>query len=305
VLLVFGSINVDLLFKVASLPRPGETVLCPGYELAAGGKGANQATAAARAGAVVRMIGHVGDDSFGRFAREAMVAAGVDCAAIATSRKATGIAVIGVDQDAENQIMVASGANLDTAAGQVADSELASGVTVLCQNEVHAEAGFALLERAKAGGARTILNLAPAGPVPPQVLGLLDVLVVNEIEGRMAAGCADGAEVAAFARDLATTYDLTCVVTLGAEGALAIGPNLALCVAALPVEPVDTTGAGDAFVGVLAASLDLGRELGPALRRASVAAGLACTRLGAQTSQPSAAQIEARLAEVSAPVPLD
>jgi ribokinase len=305
VLLVFGSINVDLLFKVPSLPRPGETVLCPGYERAAGGKGANQATAAARAGAVVRMIGHVGDDSFGRFAREAMVAAGVYCAAIGTSPKATGIAVIGVDQDAENQIIVASGANLDTAAGQVKDSELASGVTVLCQNEVRAEASLALLERAKARGARTILNLAPAGTVPPSVLSMIDLLVVNEIEGRMAAGCADGAEVAAFARDLATTYDLTCVVTLGAEGALAIGPNLALRVAALPIEPVDTTGAGDAFVGVLAASLDLGHELGAALRRASVAAGLACTKLGAQTSQPSAAQIEARLAEVPAPVPLD
>jgi ribokinase len=134
---------------------------------------------------------------------------------------------------------------------------------------------------------------------------MLDVLVVNKIEGRMAAGCAADAEVAAFARDLATTHDLTCVVTLGAEGALAIGPNSALRVAALPVEPVDTTGAGDAFVGVLAASLDLGHELGAALRRASVAAGLACTGLGAQTSQPSAAQIEARLAELAAPVPLD
>ncbi len=273
-LLVFGSINVDLLFKVESLPRPGETVLCPGYELAAGGKGANQAAAAARAGAAVRMIGHVGDDSFGRFARQAMVAAGVDCAAIATSRRATGVAVIGVDQGAENQIMVASGANLDTDADQVADREFAPGVTVLCQNEVRPEASFALLERAKARGARTILNLAPAGAVPPQILSALDVLVVNEIEGRMAAGCASDAEVAAFARDLAITHDLTCVVTLGAAGALAIGPNLALRVAALPVEPVDTTGAGDAFVGVLAASLDLGHELGAALRRASVAAGL-------------------------------
>ena len=149
-LLVFGSINVDLLFKVESLPRPGETVLCPGYELAAGGKGANQAAAAARAGAAVRMIGHVGDDSFGRFARQAMVAAGVDCAAIASSRRATGVAVIGVDQGAENQIMVASGANLDTDADQVADREFAPGVTVLCQNEVRPEASFALLERAKA-----------------------------------------------------------------------------------------------------------------------------------------------------------
>ena len=100
--------------------------------------------------------------------------------------------------------MVASGANLDTDADQVADRELAPGVTVLCQNEVRPEATFALLERAKAGGARTILNLAPAGAVPPQVLSTLDVLVVNEIEGRMAAGCASDAEVAAFARDLAT-----------------------------------------------------------------------------------------------------
>ena len=304
-LLVFGSVNVDLLFKVESLPRPGETVLCPGYELAAGGKGANQAAAAGRAGAAVRMIGHVGDDSFGRFARQAMVAAGVDCARVATSRRATGIAVIGVDQGAENQIIVASGANLDTDPDQIPDLELAPGATVLCQNEVRPEATFVLLERANARGARTILNLAPVGAVPPRILSMLDVLVVNEIEGRMAAGHASGVEVAAFARDLATAHDLTCVVTLGAEGALAISPKGALRVAALPVEPVDTTGAGDAFVGVLAACLDLGHALGAALRRASVAAGLACTRLGAQTSQPTAAQIEARLGELAAPVPLD
>jgi ribokinase len=304
VLLVFGSINVDLLFKVATLPRPGETVLCPAYEVAPGGKGANQATAAARAGAAVRMVGHVGDDGFGRLARAAMAAAGVDCAGVATSRRATGIAVIGVDEAAENQIMVASGANLDTCADQVRDLDLAPGVTVLCQNEVRPGATFALLERAKAQGARTMLNLAPAGAVPAQVLDALDYLVVNEVEGRTAAGRPGGAAVAAFARDLATAHDLTCVVTLGAEGALALGPKAALRVAALPIEPVDTTGAGDAFVGVLAASLDLGHDLGPALRRASVAAGLACTRLGAQASQPTAAQIEARLPDLPASAPL-
>jgi ribokinase len=305
VLLVFGSINVDLLFEVRTLPRPGETVLCPGYEVAAGGKGANQATAAARAGATVRMIGQVGADSFGHFAREAMAAAGVDCAGIATSSRATGIAVIGVDQAAENQIMVASGANLDTGADQVAHVDLAPGTTLLCQNEVRPEATFALLARAKARGARTVLNLAPAGEVPAAVLAAVDYLVVNEVEGRMAAGRRDGAAVAAFARDLARQHDLTCVVTLGAKGALAIGPKSAQRIAAMPIEPVDTTGAGDAFVGVLAAALDLGQDLGAALRRASVAAALACTRLGAQTSQPAAAQIDARLGELAAPVPLD
>jgi ribokinase len=302
--LVFGSINVDLLFKVEALPRPGETVLCPGYEVAAGGKGANQAAAAARAGAVVRMVGHVGDDSFGRFAREAIAAAGVDCAGIASSNRATGIAVIGVDRAAENQIMVASGANLDTGADQVAAADLARGVTVLCQNEVRPKATFALLERARARGARTVLNLAPAGAVPPQVLNAVDYLVVNEVEGRMAAGHAETADVSEFGRELALRHDLTCVITLGSEGALAIGPKIALRIAALPIEPVDTTGAGDAFVGVLAASLDLDHDLGAALWRASVAAGLACTKLGAQTSQPTAAQIEARLGQLAAPVAL-
>jgi ribokinase len=180
---------------------------------------------------------------------------------------------------------------------------LAPGVTVLCQNEVRPEATFALLERAKARGARTILNLAPAGALPARVLDALDYLVVNEVEGRTAAGCPRSAAVVAFARDLATTHDLTCIVTLGAEGVIAIGPKAALRLPALPIEPVDTTGAGDAFVGVLAASLDLGHDLGAALRRASVAAGLACTRLGAQTSQPTAAQIEARLGALPAPVP--
>lgn len=303
-LLVFGSVNVDLLFRVEALPRPGETVLCPGYEVAAGGKGANQATAAARAGAAVRMIGHVGDDGFGQFARAALEAAGVDCTNVVTSRRATGVAVIGVDRAAENQILVASGANRDTGAEQVADADLAPGVTLLCQNEVPPEATSALLERAKARGARTILNLAPAGAVPPRVLSALDVLVVNEVEGRLAAGQSEAADVAAFARDLARRHQLTCVVTLGAEGALAIGPEGGQRIAALPVEPVDTTGAGDAFVGALAASLDLGDDLGMALRRASVAAGLACTGLGAQTSQPTAAQIAARLGDLPPPTPL-
>jgi ribokinase len=300
-LLVFGSLNADLLFQVEALPRPGETVLCPGYELAAGGKGANQATAAAKAGAVVRMVGHVGGDSFGQFLREMLAAAGVDGAKIATSTNATGIAAIAVDRLAENQIIVASGANLDSHAGQVEDRELAPGVTVLCQNEIQPEATFALLERAKGRGARTILNLAPAGEVPGRVLDALDLLVVNEIEAAMAAGAR--ADPAVLARDLALRHGLTCVVTLGSHGALAIGPDGGYRVEALAVEAVDTTGAGDAFTGVLAAALDQGISLPDALRRASVAAGLACTRIGAQTSQPTVAAIEAALAQLAEAAP--
>jgi ribokinase len=303
-LLVFGSINVDLLFRVEALARPGETVLCPGYVFAAGGKGANQATAAARAGARVRMVGRVGADSFGEFARTALAAAGVDGSKVRASDKATGIAVIGIDRAAENQIMVASGANLDASAEDIADADLGPEVTVLCQNEVPAAATGAVLERAKARGARTILNLAPAAALPPPAFQSLDLLVVNEIEARMVAGSAGHGDPAALARTLAKRHALTCVVTLGSAGALAIGPHGGHRIAALAVAAVDTTGAGDAFVGVLAATLDQGHEFTAALARASVAAGLACTRAGAQTSQPTAAEIDARLAELPAPTPL-
>jgi ribokinase len=305
-ILVFGSLNADLVFEVQVLPRPGETVLSPGYALAPGGKGANQAAAAAKAGAAVRMVGHLGDDSFGHFLREALAQAGVDCAGIALAQAATGVAVIGVERGGENQIIVGSGANLATREGQVADADLRPGVTLLCQNEVEPAATFALLERAARRGARTILNLAPAAPVPAAVLDATDVLVVNELEAATAAGLRAGEahEPQVLAGDLAKRHGLTCVVTLGAAGAIAQGPAGGWRIGALPVEPVDTTGAGDAFVGVLAAALDQGLDLPDALRRASVAAGLACTRLGAQTSQPAAAEIVAQLPHVAPAMPL-
>jgi ribokinase len=302
-LLVFGSLNVDLVFKLDRLPRPGETVLCPGFEPVAGGKGANQAAAAAKAGARVRMVGRLGDDEFGRLAREALEAAGVECSGVLTSGRPTGIAVIGVDPQGENQIMVASGANLDADAGQIEDGALSPEVTLLCQNEVRPEETFALIERASARGARTILNLAPAIEVPVRVLDALDVLVVNEIEAAMAAGVGRIGDPSDLARDLARKHDFTCVITLGAAGAIAMGPEGGHRVKALPIRPVDTTGAGDEFVGVLAAALHQGQSLAKALCRASVAAGLACLTIGAQTSQPSATAIEARLAELADAAP--
>lgn len=298
-LLVFGSLNADMLFKVETLPRPGETVLCPGYELAAGGKGANQAAAAAKAGADVRMIGHLGVDSFGDFTRDVMLRAGVNCDGVDGSDRATAIAVIGVDQAAENQIIVASGANLDTHPDQVSPGLLGPGTTVLCQNEIREEATFELLQRAKASGARTMLNLAPAAALGGRA-DHLDILVVNEIEAAMASGRETiGDDAPAFAADLAQSLDLTAVITLGADGAVAAGPEGRFRSGCLAIEPVDTTGAGDAFVGVLAAALDGGKDLRSALQWASVGAGLACTGLGAQTSQPTTADIEARLGEVT------
>lgn len=296
-IIIPGSINADLLFKVARLPRPGETVLCPSYAFAPGGKGANQAAAAAKAGAEVRFVGHVGDDAYGPVVRGLLEEAGVDCAGLAVSAKPTAIAVIGVDEGGENAIIVASGANLDTAAAQVPDELLGPGATVLCQNEIRSEESFAALRRAKARGARAILNLAPAGPVPDEVLGDLDLLIVNELEAAALAG-REG-EPRELAGALSERHGLTCVLTLGAKGAIAVGPGgVALKASPLRVEPVDTTGAGDTFSGVLAAWLDRGADLAGALAAASVAAALACERVGAQTAQPTRGMIEARLPEL-------
>ena len=303
-LVILGSVNADLLFKVQKLPAPGETVLCPGYEMAPGGKGSNQAAAAAKAGADTRFIGHLGADAYGPVVRALLVDAGIDCERLAVSKKPTAIAVIGVDEAGENAIIVASGANLDTNSDQVPDDLLGPATTVLCQNEIRMAETAAILARGKAAGARTILNLAPAGPLGAEVLDTLDVLVVNEIEARMAAGSATG-EPLDLAKRLAQTHQLTCVVTLGAAGAVAVGPDGGWRVGSLSIKPVDTTGAGDGFVGVLAAALDAKKPMAEALHRASLAAGLACLAMGAQSSQPKAAEIDARLAELAAPVPLD
>ena len=242
-------------------------------------------------------VGHVGADAYGPVVRGMLEEAGVDCATLAVSGRPTAIAVIGIEESGENAIIVASGANLETRADQVPDSLLGPGTTVLCQNEIRTAETFAALTRAKRMGARTILNMAPAAPVPPEVLGALDLLVVNELEAEVAAGVS-GQPPAAVAQGLATTYGLTCVVTLAGAGCIAVTAAEGWRVPVLPIDPVDTTGAGDCFTGVLAAALDEGQALPEALRRACVAASLACLAVGAQSSQPTRAQIDARLAEV-------
>lgn len=297
-LLVFGSINADLVFEVERLPAPGETVLCPRYGFAHGGKGANQATAAARAGASVCFAGCVGRDPFGRVLRAGLEEAGVDTMLLREVDGPSGTAVIGVDRGGENAIIVASGANLAVRAAQVPEEMLGPGVTVLCQNEVPLAETAALLRRAKARGARTVLNLAPAGEPGEELLRSLDLLLVNEGElGRLAPG--DG--VAAAAAGLHRRTGAAVVVTLGARGVLAAAGGALLALPALPVRVVDTTGAGDTFAGVLAAVLDLGHGLEAALTWASIAGALACTALGARSGQPDRAAIEARLADLPAP----
>lgn len=299
-IVVFGSINVDLVFRVDALPRAGETVLSESYGIFPGGKGANTAVAAARAGAATEMIGRVGEDRFAEDALHGLRSAGVGLGAVSVSRRPTGCAAIWVDRDGENAIAVASGANRDVAADQVAASLLDHRTLLCLQMEVPAEENWSLMEHARRAGARVLLNLAPAQPVPDTALANVDVLVVNRSEAET---LADGLRLRTAAPEdvataLARSFGLTCVVTLGGDGAVAHGPDGGWRVAALPVDVVDATGAGDAFCGGLAAALDRGLDMKTALRHASVGAGIACTVPGAQPGLPSLEVVQARLGDL-------
>lgn len=291
---------MDLVLQVETLPAPGETVLTHGYQTKPGGKGNNQAVAARRAGATVAMVGCVGQDGFGHSLRQTLAAEGIDTSAVQAVDTPTGLAAIGIDARGENNIIVASGANLAVSAEQVPGSWLSSETLVVLQQEVPAAANAAVITRAKAAGARVMLNLAPANGLDPALLQALDYLVLNEIEAAQLAAALPMPEqgYAAIAQALAQTFGLSCIVTLGAQGCFAATPAAQWHVPALPITPVDTTGAGDAFVGILAAGLDAGLPLLQALRRATVGSALACLALGAQEALPNAAAITARLAEL-------
>lgn len=308
-ILVFGSINLDLIFPTPALPCPGETVLTPRLLMAPGGKGANQAVAAAHAGAQVAMVGCVGGDPFAGRALAGLREAGVDLSRVETVDSSTGCAAVCVDPAGENQIVVASGANLAARADRVSDALLSPGTTVLLQQEVPPEENAKLIARARARGARIVLNAAPAGAPDADLLRAVDVLVVNTVEAAMIAGrlglggseakgSRAGEASVAVAQTLQGALGVAVVLTLGGQGAFARDGSQEWSVGALDITPVDTVGAGDAFCGYLAAALDAGETLPKALRRASVAAGLACLGEGAQSAIPSAEAVAARLGDL-------
>jgi ribokinase len=300
-IVVFGSVNIDLVVPVERLPRPGETVLGPHYTLVPGGKGANQALAAARAGSAVRMIGRVGRDGFADLALADLKAAGIDLSAMERDALPTGCALIPVDRAGGNLIIVASGANRAAAEGQVADALLGSETVVMLQMEVPLADNWRLVDRAKRRGARIVLNCAPAAPVPRTALAALDWLVVNESEAELLARdlSLSATDARSAGAAIAKTAGTTVIVTLGGEGAVAFAGAAAWTIGTLPITPVDTTAAGDAFVGAFAAATDSGADLPTALHRASVAGGLACTIAGAQPSLPMKAAIESRLRDLA------
>jgi len=287
-ILTFGSINADLIVPVPRLPQPGETVLGGSYELLPGGKGANQALAARRAGAEVMLAGAVGRDSFAAIALASLRSEGVDTHLVRDIELPTGCALIMVSAAGENAIAVAPGANMGVRCDWVADDMLGANTTLLTQLEVPPHETQSLIRRVRRQDGRCVLNLAPALPIDLGLLSDIDFLVANEREATTLSPDPMG-----IARRLRQGF----VVTRGPAGASAfLADGTRLDVPALTIDPVDTTGAGDTFVGVLAAALDLGMSLEPALRRASAAAGLSCVARGAQTAMPGAAAIDAAVA---------
>jgi ribokinase len=283
---VFGSIGMDLLFSLSHLPTVGETVLTPAYTTAMGGKGANQAVAAARDGATVRFVGSAGADGFGNEARSLLQDEGIDLAGFATIDAATCVASVWFDTQGRNQIAVASGANLLTKVDALRPEILASGDWLVLQMEILSGEVSKAVALAKARGARVILNLAPALPVDMATLRQVDVLVLNEHEASLLCthlGQASGSP-AKLAGPLSRLLGTTVIVTLGPDGAVGAKGAEIWQVPSMPVKAVDTTGAGDCFVGVLAVAMDRGLEMEPAMRRACVAASMACTLVGAAPS---------------------
>lgn len=296
---VFGSVNMDLIATTARLPQPGETVAGDSFSTAAGGKGANQALAAQRAGSAVRMVAAVGNDDFAAPALALLEAAGADLSAVRRTDEPTGTALILVGGDGENMIAVVPGANGIFAAedGGAAVSAMADGDTLMLQMEVPAAAVEAAMQAAKARGIRTLFNTAPLTADAIRLAGLASILVANETEFELLIGKHDLDAEARLAemQALHARTGQTLVVTLGGDGVVALHAGEVLTAKGLVIEPVDTVGAGDTFCGYLAASLDQGLDFAAALRRAAVAGSLACLKPGAQPAIPTAAEVAARL----------
>jgi ribokinase len=290
-ILTFGSINVDLIVPVQNLPQPGETVLGTDYSLLPGGKGANQALAARRAGSEVLLVGAVGSDQFAGVALNLLRRAGVDVHLVQVVELPTGCAAIMVSHTGENAIAVAPGANASVHANQIPDELLDAKTVLIAQMEVPPAESEMLIRRVRRRGGRCLLNLAPALQFDLGLLPEIDLLVANEHEAATL-----GPDLARVGRALRQAL----IVTRGARGAAAfLADGSSLDVPALAVAPVDTTGAGDAFTGVLGASIDQGFSLAEALSRASVAGALTCLAYGAQSALPDKAAIDRALSSLA------
>lgn len=294
-LLVVGSANADLVIEVERRPAAGETVLGGDLATHPGGKGANQAVAAARLGARTALLARVGDDAHGRLLLDSQRAAGADTAGVLVGGAPTGVALITVDPSGDNSIVVSPGANgrLTPADVRAAAGLLGASRVVSAQLEIPLETVVEVV-RGMAPGSRFVLNPSPPLPLPAEVLAACDPLIVNEHEAKVILGgaSADG-EPADWARLLLAKGPRSVVVTLGADGALVADGHGVTAVPSVKVAAVDTTGAGDAFTAALAVRLGAGASLPEAAEYAARVGAAAVTRRGAQESYPTAAEVEA------------
>jgi ribokinase len=295
---VVGSLNMDLVARAPRLPHPGETLAGRTFAQVAGGKGGNQAVAAARLGAQVSMLGCVGADANGAQLRAGLEAEGIDCAAVETGREATGVALIVVDDASQNAIVIVAGSNGEVTPETIARHEavLAAADVVICQLETPLDTVQAALATARRLGKTVILNPAPAtGPLPAEWLPLIDYLIPNELEAATLTGLPVGSpeEAATAAAVLRAAGARNVLVTLGPRGVQAALEGAAPALYDAPkVKAVDTTAAGDTFIGGFAAQLAQGASVDAAIRFAQRAAALSVTRAGAQPSIPTWAEVE-------------
>jgi ribokinase len=309
-IVIFGSINMDLVARVQRIARPGETVLSRRADSFFGGKGANQAVAAARVShggrMRVAMAGPVGNDPFGMACLKNLEENGVDVGAIRVTDEPTGCAFITVDEAGENAITVASGANMALRSADLPDSLLSKAAVLVLQMEVPIAENLEVATRARRAGVKTVWNFAPVPAIKERsamagLLALTDVLVVNEHEALAVAAIAcepSGGDCLKAGSAIASSFGPTCIVTAGARGAYAIAPDGTQAHAmARPIVPVDTTGAGDTFVGVLANGIAEGLEIGRAMERACAAASLSCLTAGAQAGMPKREVLEQHLSQ--------
>jgi ribokinase len=307
-IVVVGSLNMDLVIRSPRIPRPGETVIGGEFHTVPGGKGANQAVAAARLGAKVSMVGRVGKDAFGDALLENLAEDGIDhTLVIQDGEAATGVALIVVDDNGENSIVVASGANMRVSLADIeaAEAEISGADVLVLQLEIPLDCVIRSAEMAHAHGVKVVLNPAPARPVPERLLSMVDVLVPNESETGLMSGLPVGTQAEAIkaAGVLQRSSAGTVILTLGERGALPVREGKMEVIPAFEVKAVDTTASGDAFVASLAVALAEGKGLEEAVRRGNAAGGLAATKLGAQPSLPSREALERLLAEGSLKAP--
>ncbi|HWQ13220.1 MAG TPA: ribokinase [Roseiflexaceae bacterium] len=296
---VFGSINMDLVVRTPRLPAPGETLTGHTFFTAPGGKGANQAVACARLGAPTRMVGRVGQDVFAPALRESLAAAGAEISGVLETPGPSGVAVIAVDDAAENTIVVVPGANGTVGIEDVArlEAALAGARVLLLQLEVPVEAVLAAAQAARRRGVTVVLDPAPARKLPPELYTAADIITPNETETEVLTGVPvrDGAAAERAARELLARGVGRAVIKMGGRGVYSADSAGGAHHPAFPVTPVDTVAAGDAFNGGLAAALCAGHPFDEALRWGLAAGAISVTRAGAQASMPTRAELLALL----------